>query len=78
MRTISLNLPKELLDASGRCSSALQLTRAEYIRRAIERMNLQTDADRRARRMREASAKCRADDLKVNAEFAVIEHDVED
>ena len=41
-------------------------------------MNRQIDAELRAKRMREASAKCREEDLKVNAEFAAIEHDVED
>lgn len=78
MTCISLNLPSELLLASARYSAALRLTRAEYVRRAIERMNRQVDAELRAQRMREASLKCRDQDLKVNAEFAAIEHDFDD
>jgi len=77
VRTISLNLPEDLLEASTRYSTALRLTRAEYIRHAIEQMNRRIDADVRARRMRAASLKCREEDLKVNAEFAAIEHDIE-
>ena len=77
MRTISLNLPEELMEASGRLSAALRLPRAEYIRRAIEEMNRRTDAELRARRMRAAVRKCRAADLAVNAEFAAIEHDLD-
>jgi predicted DNA-binding protein len=78
VKTISLNLPDELLEASGRFSSELRLTRAEYIRRAIERMNRTTDAELRARRLRKAALKCREADMKVNAEFAAIEGDIED
>ncbi len=78
VRTISLNLPEDLLVASGRYSAALRLTRAEYIRKAVEQLNQQIDAELRSRRMRQASLKCREADLKVNAEFAAMEHDFED
>ena len=78
MKTISLNLPDELLETSGRFSNALQVTRAEYIRRAIEQLNRQIDTEIRAKRMRQAAQKCRAADLRVNAEFAAIERDIED
>ena len=39
MGAISLKLPDDLLEASGRCAAALKLSRAAYIRRAVERMN---------------------------------------
>jgi len=78
VKTISLNLPEELIEASGRHSTALHITRAEYIRQAIERMNRQIDSELRAGRMRQAAAKCSAHDLNVNAEFAAMEADVED
>ena len=39
MGAISLKLSDELLEASDRCAGALALPRAEYIRRAIMRMN---------------------------------------
>ena len=77
MTAISLKLPEELLEASGRCAEALRMTRAEYIRRAIEEMNRETRAGQRARRLRAASRKVRGESMKVNAEFAAIERDVD-
>ena len=77
MSAISLKLPDELLKVSGRCAEALPLTRAEYIRRALEQMNRETRARLRARRLRDASRKVREDSLRVNAEFAAIERDVD-
>ncbi len=75
MGAISLKLPDELLEASGRCASALKIPRAEYMRRAIERMNEETQKRLRAKRMAEASRKVREESMKVNAEFAAIERD---
>jgi len=75
MGAISLKLPEELLAASGRCAAALQITRAEYIRRAIEQMNQEIQASQRKQRLAEASRKVRAESMKVNAEFAAIERD---
>ena len=77
MPAISLKLPEDLLEASGRCAAALRLTRAEYIRRALERMNRHTRARLRARRLREASQRVRADSMRVNREFVAIERDVD-
>ena len=77
MSAISLKLPEELLDAAGQCADALQLTRAEYIRRALEAMNRATRARLRARRLGEASRKVRGESMRVNAEFAAIERDVD-
>jgi predicted transcriptional regulator len=75
MAAISLKLPDELLDASRECAEALRVPRAEYIRRAIERMNRETRAHLRARRLADASRKVRRESLKINAEFAAIERD---
>ena len=75
MGAISLKLPDELLEASGRCAAALKVSRAAYIRRAVERMNRETRAELRARRLAEASRKVRGESMRVNAEFARIEHD---
>jgi len=74
---ISLKLPDDLLETAGRCADALQLTRAEYIRRALEQMNRDTRARLRARRLRDASRKVRGESIRVNEEFAAIEHDVD-
>jgi predicted transcriptional regulator len=75
MTAISLKLPDDLLEDSRECAEALKLPRAEYIRRAIERMNRETRARVRARRLADASRKIRRESLKVNAEFAAIERD---
>ena len=77
MAAISLKLPDDLLETSGRCAAALRLTRAEYIRRALEEMNRQTRARLRARRLGDASRKVRGESMRVNAEFSAIERDVD-
>lgn len=75
MEAISLKLPEELLRASSRCARALELSRAAYIRRALERMNRETDARVRAERLTALSKRVRGESIKVNAEFAAIERD---
>lgn len=75
MAAISLKIPEELIEASNQCAAALRISRAEYIRRAIERMNKQTQGDLRVKRLAEASRKVREESMKVNAEFAAIEAD---
>lgn len=75
MGAISLKLSEDLLEASGRCAEALRLSRAEYIRRAIVKMNRETSARLRAKRLAEVSRKVRKESLSVNAEFAAIERD---
>ena len=77
MPAISLKIPEDLLATSGRCAAALQLSRAEYIRRALERMNHDTRGRLRADRLRAASHRVRLDSMRVNAEFDAIEGDVD-
>lgn len=73
MKGISLKLPEELIESSRRCAAAMRLSRAAYIRCAIERMNRETLAQIRARRLAEASRKVRKESMRVNAEFAAFE-----
>ncbi len=77
MRTISLSLTDAVLERSGRCAEALAISRAEYIRRAIQAMNRETDAQLRADRLAQASRKVRDESMRVNAEFDAIENDPE-
>ena len=77
MPAISLKLPDDLLEASGKCAAALQLSRAEYVRRAVERMNRDTRARLRADRLRAASRRVRQDSMRINAEFDAVEWDVD-
>ena len=48
MRSIALKLPEELLEESGRLAERRRISRAEYIRIAIRRMNRKTAARLRA------------------------------
>ncbi len=75
MESISLKLPEDLLEASDRCARALGIPRAEYIRRAVERMNREAEARARAERMARVSRKVRKESMRVNADFAAIERD---
>ena len=75
MRTISLSLTDAVLERSGRCAEALAISRAEYIRRAIQAMNRETEAGLRADRLANASRKVRDESMRVNAEFEAIDHD---
>lgn len=47
------------------------------MRRALEQMNRETRARLPARRLRDASYKVRRESMRVNAEFAAIERDVD-
>jgi predicted transcriptional regulator len=73
MNTVSLKLPDDLMETSKRCAEMLNMSRAAYIRRAIERMNRETRARLRAKQMAEASKKVRKESMRVNADFAAIE-----
>ena len=73
MGVISLKLPKDVLETSRRCADMLHLSRAAYVRRAVECMNRQTQALIRAPRLAEASKKVRKESHRVNREFAAIE-----
>lgn len=75
MGAISLKLPEDVLETSRRCAETLHLSRASYIRRAIERMNRQTLALLRAKRLADASKKVRKESMRVNREFSAIEQD---
>ena len=73
MDAISLKLPADLLRASARCAEALGMSRAEYIRRAVEDMNRRQEEASRSRQMAEASHRVRKESMRVNADFAAVE-----
>jgi hypothetical protein len=70
-----LKLPDEILEDSTQCANALKLSRAQYIRQAIEKLNRETRSRFRAERLARASHRVREDSMRVNAEFAAIEED---
>jgi len=75
MEATSLKLPADLLEESRRHAQALKMSRSEYMRRAIERMNREARAQLRAKRLAAASSRVRSESMKVNAEFAAMERD---
>ena len=77
MTTISLKLPDDLLETSGEHAERLHVSRAEYIRRAIARMNEDMAAQVRTQRLARASQKVRRESMRINAEFDAVERDVE-
>ena len=72
MESISMRLPQELLESSDRCARALKIPRAEYIRRAIERMNREVEARARTERIARVSRRVRRESIRLNGEFAAI------
>jgi hypothetical protein len=73
MESMPLKLPKKLLEATNRCARAFGIPRAEYIRHAVERMNRETEARARAKRIARVSRKVRKESMRVNADFAAFE-----
>jgi metal-responsive CopG/Arc/MetJ family transcriptional regulator len=73
MGAISLRLPEELLEAAGDHARAMGISRAEYIRQAIERMNRQTRPQLRASRQAEASRRVREESTRAHAELEGME-----
>ena len=73
MTTLSLRLPDNLLHEVDTSAEQLQIPRAAYVRKALERMNAAVAAERRRTRLTEASLKVRAESMRVNAEFDEIE-----
>jgi metal-responsive CopG/Arc/MetJ family transcriptional regulator len=78
VRSIALKLPEDLMQESGRLADTLSVSRAEYIRIAIRRMNHRTAARLRAERLAEVSRRVQDESMRVNAEFAAIERDPDD
>jgi len=75
MTTISLRIPESLLNEVSHLAKARRLPRSEYIRRALDHMNRETESAIRQRRIAEASRRVRESSMNVNAEFDVIEYD---
>jgi metal-responsive CopG/Arc/MetJ family transcriptional regulator len=78
MESISLKVPEDLLGSSDRYARALGIPRAEYIRRAIERMNREAETRIRAERMARVSLRVRKESMRVNSDFAALERDPDD
>ena len=75
MTTISLRLPDDLLREVEERAGDLHVPRAEYVRRALERMNREVLQQRRRTRLMELSLRVREESMDVNAEFGEVEHE---
>ena len=73
MTTLSLRLPDELLHDVDAFARQMHIPRAEYVRKALEHMNMAVAAQRRRARLMETSLKVRAESMDVNVEFSEIE-----
>lgn len=78
MPVISIRLSNKLLDEVNMKAQALHISRAEYIRRAIERMNNESLDQERKQQLIHASLRVRNQSMEVNAEFSQIENDPKD
>jgi len=78
MTTLSIRLPDKLLRELDHGARLHHLPRSEYIRKAIEFMNQETQKQARKQRMAKASLRVREESMKINEEFSRIEHDPEE
>ena len=73
MTTLSLRLPDELLHDVDDFARQMHIPRAEYVRKALEQMNMAVAAQHRRKRLMETSLKVRMESMKINTEFSAIE-----
>lgn len=78
MSVITVRLPEKLLHDLDTHAHAIHLQRAEYIRLAIEHMNMTVKNKERIERLKKASLQVRKESMRINKEFSRVEHDPKD
>jgi len=73
MKTVLIRLPDDLLKEADKRARELHIPRAEYIRRAIETLNVEVSSRQRRKRIMAASQRVRSESMRINAEFSAIE-----
>jgi metal-responsive CopG/Arc/MetJ family transcriptional regulator len=73
MNTITVRLPDQLFQELDSYSKKLKISRALYVRKALEHLNREMETQRRRERLKKVSLKVRNESLRVNAEFSEIE-----
>lgn len=73
MNTITVRLPDQLFQELDSYSKKLKISRALYVRKALEHLNREMETQRRRERIKKVSLKVRNESLRVNAEFSEIE-----
>jgi metal-responsive CopG/Arc/MetJ family transcriptional regulator len=74
MGLITLRLSEDLLKKTDKFAEDGHLSRAEYVRKALEKMNRSMMAERMDRQIKRASLKVRAESMAVNDEFSQVEY----
>lgn len=75
---VSIRLNDTLRHAMSTSAQLCHLTQTEYIRMAIEHMNVEIEKQAREERLKNASLRVRQESMQVNREFSEIEHDSKD
>jgi metal-responsive CopG/Arc/MetJ family transcriptional regulator len=78
MSVITVRLSDKLLHDLDAYAHSIHLQRAEYIRLAIEHMNMTIKKKERINRIKKASLKVRKESMRINKEFSKVEHDPKD
>jgi metal-responsive CopG/Arc/MetJ family transcriptional regulator len=73
MNTITVRLPDHLFKELDDQSKKLKISRAFYVRKALEHLNQEINAQNRRERLKKVSLKVRSESMKVNAEFSEVE-----
>ncbi|WP_158106898.1 CopG family transcriptional regulator [Caedibacter taeniospiralis] len=74
---VSVRLNEHLLQAVKSNANFLHVSQTEYIRKAIEYMNVEMQRQINEAKLKKASLKVRRESMKINAEFGEIERDPE-
>lgn len=77
MSTVTIRIDDQIVQETDMRAKNLHITRNEYIKRAIERMNKLTRLDEKKQRLMKLSMRVRAESQAINKEFSEIEHDPE-
>ena len=74
MSTLTVRLPDQLMGEVEKISKGQKLSRAGYVRKALESMNKEVLASDRRERLAKASFQVRDESMKINAEFDATDH----
>ena len=77
MAIVTLRLSDSIIQKLDTNAHILHMSRSDYIKKAIFAMNHDTQEYERKQRLQAASKLVRQESMKINAEFAAIEHDPE-
>ena len=77
MSAFTVRLPDNLAEEVAKRAKKLHISRSQYIRESIENMNKRLYEQERREKLFIASMRTRKESIKINSEFANVEHDPE-